>query len=167
MATKNSILLGTLGKYSDRFHTYQPEKSFSERLEVAKSIPRTDGVEPVYPQDLGHNGENVQILKDSGHKVSAINVNLKGEDLFRAGSFTNPDASIRKKSVEYMKKAIDISTEFNANMISVCPLIDGSDHPFHVDHMKQWHWAIEAFEEVSNYNSDVKISIEYLSLIHI
>ena len=55
MATKNSILLGTLGKYSDRFHTYQPEKSFSERLEVAKSIPRTDGVEPVYPQDLGHN----------------------------------------------------------------------------------------------------------------
>ena len=161
MATKNSILLGTLGKYSDRFHTYQPEKSFSERLEVAKSIPRTDGVEPVYPQDLGHNGENVQILKDSGHKVSAINVNLKGEDLFRAGSFTNPDASIRKKSVEYMKKAIDISTEFNANMISVCPLIDGSDHPFHVDHMKQWHWAIEAFQEVSNYNSDVKISIEY------
>ena len=161
MATKNSILLGTLGKYSDRFHTYQSEKSFSERLEVAKSIPRTDGVEPVYPQDLGHNGENVQILKDSGHKVSAINVNLKGEDLFRAGSFTNPDASIRKKSVEYMKKAIDISTEFNANMISVCPLIDGSDHPFHVDHMKQWHWAIEAFQEVSNYNSDVKISIEY------
>ena len=72
MATKNSILLGTLGKYSDRFHTYQPEKSFSERLEVAKSIPRTDGVEPVYPQDLGHNGENVQILKDSGHKVCLL-----------------------------------------------------------------------------------------------
>ena len=60
-----------------------------------------------------------------------------------------------------MKKAIDISTEFDANMISVCPLIDGSDHPFHVDHMKQWHWAIEAFQEVANYNADVKISIEY------
>tara|TARA_B100000700_G_C14507089_1_gene606850 strand:- start:41 stop:472 length:432 start_codon:yes stop_codon:yes gene_type:complete len=38
MATKNSILLGTLGKYSDRFHTYQPEKSFRERLDVANSI---------------------------------------------------------------------------------------------------------------------------------
>jgi len=37
----------------------------------------------------------------------------------------------------------------------------GSDHPFHVDHMKQWHWAIEAFQEVANYNADVKISIEY------
>ena len=96
MGTKNSILLGTLGKYSDRFHTYQPEKSFKERLDVAKSIPRTDGVEPVYPQDLGHNGENLEILKNSDHNVSAINVNLKGEDIFRAGSFTNPDASIRK-----------------------------------------------------------------------
>ena len=54
MATKNSILLGTLGKYSDRFHTYQPEKSFSERLEVAKSIPGTDGVEPVYQIGRAH-----------------------------------------------------------------------------------------------------------------
>jgi len=45
MKTKNSILLGTLGKYSGRFHTYQPEKSFSDRLEIAKSIPKTDGIE--------------------------------------------------------------------------------------------------------------------------
>lgn len=161
MATKNSILLGTLGKYSDRFHTYQPARSFAERLEISKKIARTDGVEPVYPQDLGHEGENVGLLKDSGFAVSAVNVNLKGEDLFRAGSFTNPDAGVRRTAIDYMKCAMDMSSDFGANMISVCPLIDGSDHAFHVDHKAQWRWAIEAFEEVAAHNCDVKVSIEY------
>ena len=69
------------------------------------------GVEPVCPQDLVHEGQNIEILKQSGHNVSAINVNLKGEDLFRAGSFTNPDASIRKKSIDYMKKATAASAQ--------------------------------------------------------
>lgn len=161
MATKNSILLGTLGKFSDRFHTYQPNRSFAERLEISKTIARTDGIEPVYPQDLGHEGENVDLLKESGLAVSAVNVNLKGEDLFRAGSFTNPDPGVRRTAVDYMKRAMDMSAEFGANMISVCPLIDGCDHAFHVDHMDQWRWSIEAFEEAAAHNSDVKVSIEY------
>ncbi|MGP1393988.1 MAG: sugar phosphate isomerase/epimerase family protein [Inquilinaceae bacterium] len=161
MATKNSILLGTLGKYSDRFHTYQPARDLAERLDIAKRTPRTDGVEPVYPQDLGHDGENVDLVKDSGLAVSAVNVNLKGEDVFRAGSFTNPDAGVRRRSVDYMKRAMDMSAEFGANMISVCPLIDGSDHAFHVDHMAQWRWAIEAFEEAAAHDPNVRVSIEY------
>ncbi len=161
MATKNSILLGTLGKYSDRFHTYQPARSFAERLEISKTIARADGVEPVYPQDLGHEGENAGLLKDSGLPVSAVNVNLKGEDLFRAGSFTNPDAGIRRVAVDYMKRAMDMSADFGAGMISVCPLIDGCDHAFHVDHVAQWRWAIEAFAEVAAHDPAVKVSIEY------
>ncbi|WP_114390722.1 sugar phosphate isomerase/epimerase family protein [Notoacmeibacter marinus] len=161
MATKNSILLGTLGKYSDRFHTYQPTRTFAERLEISKTIPRADGVEPVYPQDLGHDGEHVSLVKESGFAVSAVNVNLKGEDLFRAGSFTNPDSAVRRQAVDYMKRAMDLSAGFGADMISVCPLIDGCDHAFHVDHMDQWRWSIEAFEEVAAHNSSVKVSIEY------
>ncbi|RVT81805.1 sugar phosphate isomerase/epimerase [Rhodobacteraceae bacterium CCMM004] len=161
MATKNSILLGTLGKYADRFHTYQPARSFAERLEIAATIPRTDGVEPVYPQDLGHEGDHAGLLKDSGLAVSAVNVNLKGEDLFRAGSFTNPDAGVRRQAVDYMKRAMDLSADFGADMISVCPLIDGSDHAFHVDHAAQWRWAIAAFEEAAAHRPEVRVSIEY------
>lgn len=161
MATKNSILLGTLGKYPDRFHTYQPARDLSERLELSKGIPRADGVEPVYPQDLGHEGEHVPLVEDSGLAVSAVNVNLKGEDVFRAGSFTNPDAGVRRRAVDSMKRAMDISAGFGADMISVCPLIDGSDHAFHVDHLAQWRWAIEALEEVAAHNAAVRVSVEY------
>ncbi len=161
MAIRNSILLGTLGRYADRFHEYQKPRSLAERLEVARHIPRTHGVEPVYPQDLGHKGEHVQVVKDSGFAVSAVNVNVKGEDIFRNGSFTNPDAAVRRRSVEYLKTAMDMSADLGANMLSVCPLIDGWDYAFQVDYTKQWEWIAECFREATAYRRDVRISIEY------
>jgi len=161
MAFRNSILLGTLGRYADRFHEYQKPRSLAERLDIARSIARTDGVEPVYPQDLGHQGEQVQMVKDSGFAVSAVNVNVKGEDIFRNGSFTNPDASIRRRSIEYLKSGMDMAADLGANMISVCPLIDGWDYAFQVDYAKQWEWLAECFREATAYRPDVKVSIEY------
>jgi xylose isomerase len=161
MAPKNSILLGTLGKYSDRFHTYQPARDLSERLQIASTIARTDGIEPVYPQDLGHDGEHVGAVKASGFAVSAVNVNLKGEDIFRAGSFTNPDSGVRRRAIAYIKRGMDLAVELGTDMISVCPLIDGSDHAFHVDHLDQWRWTIDAFGEAAAHRDDVRVSIEY------
>lgn len=90
MTVENAILLGTLGRYHDRFHVYQPERSLAERLEIAAAIPRTDGVEPVFPQDLGHNGEGVEPVRRSGLAVSAVNVNVKGEASFRTAPSPAP-----------------------------------------------------------------------------
>lgn len=161
MPIRNSILLGTLGRYADRFHQYQEPRSLEARLDIARTIPRTHGVEPVYPQDLGHKGESVQAVKNSGFAVSAVNVNVKGEDVFRNGSFTNPDAAVRRHSVDYLKTAMDMAADLDAGMLSVCPLIDGWDYSFQVDYMKQWEWLIECFTEAAAYRSDIKVSIEY------
>lgn len=161
MPIRNSILLGTLGRYADRFHQYQEPRSLEARLEIAKTIPRTHGVEPVYPQDLGHKGESVQAVKNSGLAVSAVNVNVKGEDVFRNGSFTNPDAAVRRRSVDYLKTAMDMAADLDAGMLSVCPLIDGWDYAFQVDYMKQWEWLTECFTEATAHRSDIKVSIEY------
>ena len=56
-----------------------------------------------------------------------------------------------------MDAAIALATD----MITVCPLIDGLDHPFQVDYRKQWAWMVEAFGEASAHRQDVRISIEY------
>ncbi|MCY3875032.1 MAG: sugar phosphate isomerase/epimerase [Rhodobacteraceae bacterium] len=161
MTFKNSILLGTIGAYRDRFHQYQASRSFEQRLEIAKMIPRTHGVEPVYPQDLGANGSGVTAMKASGLNVSAINVNVKTEDKFRNGSITNPDAGIRSEAVQYLKIAMDIAADLGSDMITVCPLIDGWDYAFQVDHIQQWRWAIDAFSQAAAHREDVKVSIEY------
>ena len=161
MSIKNSILLGTLGRYADRFHQYQQPRSLEERLSISKTIPRTHGVEPLYPQDLGPSCENVRLVKESGLAVSAVNVNLKSEDKFRLGSITNPDPGVRRESIRYLKTAMDAARTLDASMISVCPLIDGWDYPFQVDYRKQWTWLIEAFGEACSHRRDVKVSIEY------
>lgn len=161
MSYKNSILLGTLGGYRDRFHQYQPDRSFEERLEIAKNIPRTHGVEPVYPQDLGHDGSGKTAMKQSGLAVSAVNVNVKSEDKYRDGSFTNPDAGVRRDAVAYVKTAMDLAADLGSEMITVCPLIDGWDFAFQADHIQQWRWTIEAFGEAAAHRDDIKVCIEY------
>ncbi|MBL6946067.1 MAG: TIM barrel protein [Rhodospirillales bacterium] len=161
MSYKNSILMGTIGGYRDRFHQYQIDRSFEERLEIAKTIPRTHGVEPVFPQDLGHNGSGVAPMKESGLAVSAVNVNVKSEEKFINGSFTNRDAGIRKEAVAYVTKSMDLAAEFGAEMITVCPLIDGWDYSFQADHIQQWRWMIEAFGEAAAHRDDINVSIEY------
>lgn len=161
MSYKNSILLGTIGAYRDRFHVYQEPRSFEERLDIAKTIPRTHGVEPVYPQDLGADGSGAKTMKESGLAVSAVNVNVKSETKFRNGAFTNSDAGVRKESVQYVKAGMDLAAELGTEMITVCPLIDGWDYAFQADHLDQWRWMIECFEEATAYRSDIKVSIEY------
>ena len=161
MNVKNSVLLGTLGRYSDRFHEFQPFKSLEDRLKTSAKIPRVHGVEPVYPQDIGHSGEQVELIQNADLPVSAVNVNVKGEAEFKYGSFTNPDQAVREKTVTYLKTAMDIAVDLGTNMVSVCPLIDGFDHAFQVDHSKQWQWFIEGLKGAAAHRDDVRISIEY------
>jgi xylose isomerase len=161
MTYQNAVLLGTLGRFSDRFHEYQPAKTLSERLELAVQIPRVHGIEPVYPQDLGANGEQLGLIQDCGLAVSAVNVNLKGEAVFRYGSLTSPDASVRTRALEYLTTAMDLAAELNTDMVSVCPLIDGHDHCFQVDYLSQWRWLVEGLQAACAHRSDIRISLEY------
>ena len=158
---RNSILLGTLGQYRDRFHEYQPGKSLEAQLEQAATIPRAHGIEPVYPQNLGHEGEHLELIKSCPLPVSAVNVNIKGEASFRYGAFTNPDAEVRALTVRYIQTAMDMAVELGTDMVSVCPLIDGWDHAFQVDYGKQWAWLLEGLAQAARYRNDVRISLEY------
>lgn len=161
MPYKNSVLLGTLGGYQDRFHQHQPAKSLEDRLKTAERIPGAHGVEPVYPQDLGHNGERNDLVKNCDLPVSAINVNIKGESEFRYGALTHPDTAVRRKAVDYIKSAMDMAPDLGTDMVSVCPLIDGWDHAFEVDYVKQWAWVTEGLADAAGHRSDVRVSIEY------
>ena len=161
MAIKNSILLGTLGRYADRFHTYQPERSVEERLRMAEKVRGADGVEPVYPQDLGRSGERLNLVKDCALPVSAVNVNIKGDAEFCRGALTSTEESTRALALDYIKSGMDMATEVGTEMVSVCPLIDGWDHPFEVDYNRQWTWIADALAEAAAHRPEIKLSIEY------
>ncbi|WP_147115458.1 sugar phosphate isomerase/epimerase [Tateyamaria sp. syn59] len=161
MAIRNSVLLGTLGKYSDRFHTYQPAQSFEDRLRASEKLKGAHGVEPVYPQDIGRQGEYLGALKACDLPVSAVNVNIKGDHEFCRGALTNSDPEVRALALDYIKSGMDMAVETGTDMVSVCPLIDGWDHPFEVDYQAQWNWMVEALREAAAHRPEIRVSLEY------
>ena len=161
MAIKHSLMVGMMGKISDRFHEYQSAKDLRQRLDLAKQVTNADGIEIVYPSEFANMQESIKIIKDSGFKLSAVNLNVKGEKRWQAGSFTNADPEKRRQAVQEMKVAMDLAVEFGTDMITCCPLIDGHNYSFEVDYLKQWGWLEECIRAASLHRSDVRISLEY------
>lgn len=162
MEIKHSVMIGFMGRQYDRFHEYQPARSLAERLQMARKVTGGDGIEPVYPQDFRPNiTEHLDIIRDAGMAISAVNVNVKGDEIFRRGSFTSPDIEARREAVEYVKTGMDLAAELGAPMVTCCPLIDGHNYSFEADYLSQWRWLEEGIAEAAAHRSDVKVSLEY------
>ena len=161
MKLKHAVMLGMMSGIADRFHRYQESKTLAERLEMTKQVRGVDGVEIVYPGDFDGIEETVKMVKDSGLLVSAVNLNVKSQKKWQTGSFTAPDSQLRAEAVADMKIAMDLAAEFDAWMITCCPLIDGHNYNFQTDYLKQWGWLEEGIAEAARYRDDVRISLEY------
>ena len=162
MQLKHSVMIGFMGQQFDRFHEYQSAHSLSERLEMASRVRGGDGIEPVYPQDFRPNiPESVDIIRQADMPVSAVNVNVKGDAIFRRGSFTSPDPAVRRQAVDYVKTGMDLAAELGTDMVTCCPLIDGHNYSFEADYIAQWRWLEEGIAEAARHRSDVRVSLEY------
>jgi xylose isomerase len=93
--------------------------------------------------------------------VAAVNLNVKTDEVWRYGSFTNPDAAVRERAVADLKTAMALSADLGAYLVTVCPLMDGWDYNFQADYEKQWAWMIEGIREAASSRDDVRVSIEY------
>lgn len=161
MKIKHSVMVGMMGRVADKFHEYHPSKPLIERLEDAKKVGFSDGIEIVYPSEFSDKKESIQLIKNSGLAVSAVNLNVKSEKRWEKGSFTAPDPQVRRQAVNAMKTAMDLAIELDTNMISCCPLIDGHNFNFEVNYLEQWGWLEEGIREAASHRADIKVSLEY------
>ena len=161
MKLRHSIMVGILDRYVDRFTEFQPAVPLETRMSQAADIPGAQGVELVYPADLADPGRAKRLLERTGLPVSAVNLNIKSDPVWRYGSFTNPDPEIRTTATQWLKTAMDLAADLGSNMVTVCPLMDGWDYSFQVDYRQQWHGLIECFSEAMGHRDDVRVSIEY------
>jgi L-rhamnose isomerase / sugar isomerase len=63
-----------------------------------------------------------------GVRPGAINPNLFEEQIYKHGSFGNPDASVRDHALQHVKDSIDISRQLGSRDISLW-FADGSNYP--------------------------------------
>jgi xylose isomerase len=158
---KYSVILGFLGKLNDRFSSYGEQRDIYAKFDVASRIEGLQGLELVYPFDFADVSVTKNLLSKHHLECSTVNVNIKAEEKFHLGALTSKDAGIRAEAVQYLKTAMDISSELGTNMITCCPLSDGYDYAFEADYPKAWGWFIDGVGEAASYRDDVRVSLEY------
>lgn len=80
---------------------------------------------------------------------------------FQKGSFTNPDAAIRKKTIELAKRAVEIADTLGAKYVKFWPGQDGHDYPFQADYAQIWDYAVKGVREIAEFAPKTQFAIEY------
>lgn len=161
MKRKYSIITGFMGAVKDRFIDYQPARSMEEMVKMASKVKGCSGLEVVYPQNFTDAKDLKKLLDGCGLGVSTVNLNVKSEECWRYGSFTNPDAKIRAMAVDRMKQAMDCAAELKCPIVTCALLNDGADYPFELNYIEAFDEALAGIREAAEYNTAIKISLEY------
>ena len=161
MERKYSIITGFMGKVQDRFIDYQPPRDIKDMIEMASRVKGCSGLEVVYPQNFTDPKEIKNILYAYGLGVSTVNLNVKGEEKWRYGSFSNPDPKIRREAVEALKRAMDHAAALDCSTVTTALLNDGVDYPFELNYLDAFQYTLEGIREAAEYRKDIKISLEY------
>ena len=158
---KYATITGFMGGLQDRFANYQPKRSMEEMVAMAAKIKGCSGLEVVYPQNFTEPAYVKRLLEDHGLGVSTVNLNVKGEEKFRYGSFSSVEKAVREESVRYLKNAMDAAAELGCGIVTTALLNDGQDYPFEIDQYDAFNRALEGIQECAEYRKDVRISLEY------
>lgn len=161
MVRKYSVITGFMGKVKDRFIDYQPVREMEEMVSMASRIKGCSGLEVVYPQNFTDPLKVKTLLGDYGLSASTVNLNIKSDDVFRYGSFSSPDANVRRTAVEMLKEAMDAAAVLGCGMVTTAPLSDGADYPFELDYARAFEDAADAIRDGAGHRPDVKVSLEY------
>ncbi len=161
MERKYAIITGFMGKVKDRFIDYQPARPMEEMVEMASKVKGCSGLEVVYPQNFLDPVKLKELLDGYGLGVSTVNLNVKGEEIFRFGSFSSPNPKARRAAVDMMKTSMDAAAVLGCNMVTSAFLNDGADYPFELDYNRAWNDALETVHEAASHRTDVKVSLEY------
>ena len=161
MSFHYSIILGFMGKLQDRFSVYQKERTVEEKLRLVSQVEGVSGVEMVYPNELSDVAQVRDLLEKYKLRLTAVNVNLKGDPRWHQGALTARDKATRQEAVRWLERGMDIAAELGSFVVTVCPLADGHDYPFEIDYLRAWRDFVQGIRAAADYRSDVRLSIEY------
>ncbi len=158
---RQAIVCPYVGRLRDRFCEYGRQLSVRERLELIAAVPGVEGVEIVYPHELGDIEEVKETLARLNLEVAAVNVNIKSDPVFVCGALGSPDPAVRRQAVEYIQRGKEAALALGAERVTCCPLADGSDYPFQTHHGAQWERMVEAVAEAARRLPEITLFLEY------
>ena len=165
MQRKYSAILGNLGNTRDRFcSNYKKEsKSTFEMLEQAAEIEGVTGIELVGTWDVSPRNfrKMNSAIRNLGLECVSIIPDLFSESLWRNGTLSCRDASVRKKSLDYLRTMADIALEMDCSLLNIWPGQDGYDYLFQADYLTERRYLMENLTAIASEYPQIRFAIEY------
>lgn len=157
---KQGVIIAFMGRTQDRFCEYNSPKTTFEKLQMLKQVKGLDGVEMVFPHETSSPEEITTMMQSLGLNWAAVNVNVKKDPQFVAGSLSRPVKAIRAEAVAMIKRAKDFAKAVGAPLVTCCPLSDGYDMLFQIDYKTAWKNMIETVGEAADYLPEIPLFLE-------
>ena len=161
MIYRTAIISSFLGGIKNRFINYQEERDIEERIRLASKVPGLAGIELGYPADFKDFAVLKKVLKDSGLGVSSVNFRSRRTGAWLRGSFSSVKEQERNEAVSDLCRAMDYSRELGCDLVSTCPLNDGTDYLFEADYGSLYSYLAESIHKAAEHDPKVKIALEY------
>jgi xylose isomerase len=151
-------------QFVDRYATdaYGPPVSTLQAIERAAEAGDIKVLDINYP--FAGDGVTVEQVRDAlqrtGLRAQAITPHLYMRE-FQMGSFTNPDAAVRRKAVDLGKQGIEVAQALQARYVKFWPGQDGFDYPFQVDYAQIWDYQVSGVRAVAESAPEMQFAIEY------
>ena len=139
------------GKFLQPAAAATTEEKFSD----AGEVHRVTGVCPTIalhvlwdcPGGAGSACQITQLSERYGVQPGSINTNLFQDQVYKHGSFGNPDPAVRSQALLHTKDSIEIAKQLHSRDISMW-FADGSNYPGTANIRQRKRWFEEALSEV-------------------
>src|SRR5512140_3428617 len=153
------------GKFLQPAAAVTPEEKFSD----AGAVQRFTGICPTialhvlwgFPEGLGSTKTIAEFSSRYGVRPGSINPTLFQDQMYKHGSFGNPDAAVRKSALQHVKDSIEIARNLHSRDISMW-FADGSNYHGTANIRQRKRWFEEALAEAHRELSpDQRLLVEY------
>ena len=129
----------------------------------AATVPGLSAVDLNYPDHLeGVTAVDVRrTLGDLGLALNGFAMRYYSDAAFKAGAFTHPDRSVRRRAIDLTRKGLDSLAEAGGRLMTLWLGQDGFDYSFQADYDALWDWTAEALAEVCRHHPGIDIALEY------
>jgi xylose isomerase len=156
-----AIISSFLGGIKNRFMTYQEDRGIEERIKLAAKVPGLAGLEICYPADFRNFEVLKKLLQDSGLGISSINFRSRRTGAWLRGSFSSTKEQERNEVVSDLYRAMDYARDLDCDIVSTCPLNEGTDYLFESDYGSLYLYLIESLRTAAEHDPQVKLALEY------
>jgi xylose isomerase len=161
------------GNYYDRFMVKGYHEGLQSDIKSRIERVRRAGIRGVLPVnteflrgDLSVDWELVdevlELTRSINVEIAGLGLDLSGVPLFKHGSITNPDSTLRRRALELLVESLEVAKKLRVEVVSFWPGQDGWDYNFEVNYSHKLKLFIDGLLDLARecMKRGLKLAIE-------